>query len=94
MTSRPDTDRIALAEWLGQQGITIGMDDADVIAAVWFTGARCTSSFKPEDKDEVATSSTDKGKPTSPSTPCKDGAACCKLGCDKVKVSTFESASY
>ncbi|OXC66879.1 hypothetical protein AYX13_04527 [Cryptococcus neoformans] len=46
VTSRPESDREAVAEWLEQEGITIGLGPEDVIAAAWFTGTY--SSAYPE----------------------------------------------
>lgn len=46
VTSRPESDREAVTEWLEQQGITIGLSSEDVIAAAWFPGTY--SSAYPE----------------------------------------------
>nr|KIR50221.1 hypothetical protein I312_00152 [Cryptococcus bacillisporus CA1280] len=46
VTSRPESDRKNVTEWLQQQGIIIGLGPEDVIAAAWFTGTY--SSAYPE----------------------------------------------
>ncbi|WVO16271.1 hypothetical protein L204_103946 [Cryptococcus depauperatus] len=39
VTSRPETDREAVIDWLQKEGITIGTQSQDTIEAIWFTGS-------------------------------------------------------
>jgi hypothetical protein len=39
VTVRPERCRVQMIEWLAQQGITVGLGDHDIVAAIWTTDA-------------------------------------------------------
>lgn len=80
VTSRPESHRGVVTDWLAQQGITIGIGDEDVIAGVWLTGPLLT-----DEKVDAASSINQQN--VRPIGACISGPGNGKNGNDKLKAS-------
>lgn len=54
ITSRPESCREAVLEWLGIHGITVGSGKDDIITAAWFTNAFQNKKEMPEKGDTAS----------------------------------------
>ncbi|ODO09739.1 hypothetical protein I350_01956 [Cryptococcus amylolentus CBS 6273] len=87
VTSRPESDRQVVAEWLAQQNITIGAGPEHVIKAAWFCGSYSSAYPDLPAKGDTA-SAVDRDKETNDKLRqiWKDGVTSGKSGLGKLRI--------